>query len=105
VGLPTGFTEVRNTCCEVGRDGIGLCMPGKGVCPNRRTNLFWDDHHLTEAANVIIADKCFKDSNFCRPKGIRGVTFSGQTHRPAFSYFLFVVIIAGNFCFHQILGF
>ena len=99
LGLYAGFTDSRNPCCKVGRDALGLCIPNEDSCANAETNLFWDDHHLTEATYKIIAEKCFKGSDLCTPKSIQEAISSGQTHRPGSFHLLFVAITAGYFLF------
>ncbi|KAF3439106.1 hypothetical protein FNV43_RR17381 [Rhamnella rubrinervis] len=92
-----GFSRIRVACCLVGHDGTGRCIQDENPCPNRNTSLFWDDYHLTEAANSVIAAKCFHGSGVCTPN-IYTTLSSGQPGRrnPCFIYLLlFAVMIAG----------
>lgn len=33
---------MRNPCCAVGRDALGLRIPNEGTCAMREANLLWD---------------------------------------------------------------
>ncbi|PIN19028.1 Triacylglycerol lipase [Handroanthus impetiginosus] len=56
-----GFRDSTNACCEVNKTsegGIGtFCKRGGSVCTNRREYVYFDGLHLTEAVQVIIANK------------------------------------------------
>ncbi|KAK6939791.1 GDSL lipase/esterase [Dillenia turbinata] len=53
-----GFGDARNPCCEVRGRGI-LCKVGGAVCRDRSAFVFFDGAHVTEAVNVVLADKAF----------------------------------------------
>ncbi|KAG6495044.1 hypothetical protein ZIOFF_042835 [Zingiber officinale] len=53
-----GFVQVRKACCGTGTlETSLLCNAASlGTCSNATEYMFWDSFHLTEAANVILAD-------------------------------------------------
>ncbi|XP_074583835.1 GDSL esterase/lipase At5g03810-like [Curcuma longa] len=53
-----GFMEARKACCGTGTlETSLLCNAASlGTCSNATEYMFWDSFHLTEAANVILAD-------------------------------------------------
>ncbi|KAJ0265446.1 GDSL esterase/lipase [Hirschfeldia incana] len=53
-----GFTETGKSCCTV-ESGEELCAANKPVCEFRRTYVYWDKVHSTEAANKIVANSAF----------------------------------------------
>ena len=59
----TGFAEPSTPCCEVsspseGGNGI-LCKREGQVCEDRKSHVFFDGLHPTEAVNVHIANKAY----------------------------------------------
>ena len=66
----TGLEETAEPCCEIGKDGSGLCVPGMTACEKRNTTLFWDQAHISQAGSEIIAMKVFNGSGFTTPANI-----------------------------------
>ncbi|KAL3534584.1 hypothetical protein ACH5RR_003045 [Cinchona calisaya] len=58
-----GFKDAKNACCKVPsieEGGTGpLCKRGGSICSNRKTNVFFDGLHPTEAVNFVIANKAY----------------------------------------------
>ncbi|KAG9456912.1 hypothetical protein H6P81_001420 [Aristolochia fimbriata] len=55
-----GFKVLDKGCCGVGKNnGQITCLPLQLPCENRDEYLFWDAFHLTEAANIILAEKAY----------------------------------------------
>ncbi|CAD5180475.1 unnamed protein product [Musa acuminata subsp. malaccensis] len=55
-----GFSISNQACCGNGRHGGQLsCLPLQKPCTTRDQYIFWDSFHPTQAANAIIADKCY----------------------------------------------
>ncbi|XP_068648656.1 GDSL esterase/lipase At1g33811 [Aristolochia californica] len=60
-----GFKVFDKGCCGVGRNnGQITCLPLQLPCENRDEYLFWDAFHLTEAANIVLAEKAYS-SKLC----------------------------------------
>ncbi|KAG0568701.1 hypothetical protein M758_6G036300 [Ceratodon purpureus] len=60
-----GFTTKDQACCgmPVGLyHGLTPCFPGVPFCKNRKSHLFWDSFHPTDAANAIISRRFFSGS-------------------------------------------
>ena len=54
-----GFAEARKGCCQTGKTGPAsiLCDPKSiGTCRNASEYVFWDNIHLSQAANQILAE-------------------------------------------------
>ncbi|KAK6115498.1 hypothetical protein DH2020_007767 [Rehmannia glutinosa] len=59
-----GFEVVDKGCCGVGRNnGQITCLPLETPCDNRRSYLFWDAFHPTEAANILLAKKAYTSNS------------------------------------------
>ncbi|KAJ4965297.1 hypothetical protein NE237_017146 [Protea cynaroides] len=63
---PRGFNDTTNACCEVsqikeGGNGI-LCKRGGNTCGDRKSHVFFDGLHPTEAVNVMIANIAYASS-------------------------------------------
>ncbi|KAI3469074.1 hypothetical protein Pfo_025737 [Paulownia fortunei] len=72
-----GFENSDGPCCG-GYVPPFFCYKGKdantssALCDDRKTYVFWDAYHPTEAANLIIADKLLNgDKTNCSPMNIR----------------------------------
>ncbi|KAL3690520.1 hypothetical protein R1sor_016829 [Riccia sorocarpa] len=51
-----GFTNVDTSCCGQGKYGADLpCIPTAPYCADRDAYVFWDRHHPTDKANLLIA--------------------------------------------------
>ncbi|XP_060974637.1 GDSL esterase/lipase At1g29670-like [Cannabis sativa] len=48
---------INKSCCPL--NGLGLCNTAASPCPDRKTYLFWDSFHLTEAASVLIVKRYY----------------------------------------------
>ena len=102
MGFYAGFIETRKPCCRVRDDIAGLCLEHAAPCEDRNTTLFWDDSHLTEAANKIIVDRCFSGSDVCKPNIQTILTSAGQAHmRPCLVHLLFLLMISAIFLLSQ----
>ncbi|KAJ4960466.1 hypothetical protein NE237_020376 [Protea cynaroides] len=64
-----GFTIPNEACCGNGRYGGAVsCLPLQKPCLNRSQYIFWDSFHPTQAANKIIATRCYaKSATDCHP--------------------------------------
>jgi hypothetical protein len=92
-----------------------LCVPGKLPCDERHSYLFWDQFHLTEAANKIVASKCLNESSICTPLESmepEGQAASGQPPIfTAFSTLVLAIMISISyfvanfsiFCYHPLI--
>ncbi|KAM0943094.1 putative triacylglycerol lipase [Dioscorea sansibarensis] len=58
-----GFTVKNQACCGNGRYGGELsCLPLQVPCAARNQYIFWDSFHPSQAANAIIAARCYSPS-------------------------------------------
>ncbi|MQM22653.1 hypothetical protein Taro_055709 [Colocasia esculenta] len=58
-----GFKVANNACCGSGRyGGMMSCLPLQTPCNVRDQYIFWDSFHPTQAANAIIAGRCYSTS-------------------------------------------
>ncbi|KAH7674373.1 GDSL lipase/esterase protein [Dioscorea alata] len=58
-----GFTVKNQACCGSGRYGGELsCLPLQVPCAARNQYIFWDSFHPSQAANAIIAARCYSPS-------------------------------------------
>uniref|UniRef100_A0A1D1YV58 GDSL esterase/lipase 7 n=1 Tax=Anthurium amnicola TaxID=1678845 RepID=A0A1D1YV58_9ARAE len=58
-----GFTVANIACCGNGRYGGAVsCLPLQTPCSERDQYIFWDSFHPTQAANAIIAKRCYTSS-------------------------------------------
>ncbi|KAG0473698.1 hypothetical protein HPP92_015047 [Vanilla planifolia] len=64
-----GFTENNMACCGNGKYGGELsCLPLQKPCLQRDQFIFWDSYHPTQAANKIVAERCYLPSaTDCQP--------------------------------------
>ncbi|KAK8941261.1 GDSL esterase/lipase 7 [Platanthera zijinensis] len=64
-----GFRERNQACCGNGRYGGQLsCLPLQTPCLRRDQFIFWDSFHPTQAANKIVAERCYTPSGTdCHP--------------------------------------
>ncbi|PKA59833.1 GDSL esterase/lipase 7 [Apostasia shenzhenica] len=64
-----GFEVSNQACCGNGRFGGELsCLPLQNPCLSRDQHIFWDSFHPTQAANKIIAERCYtKEATDCHP--------------------------------------
>jgi len=61
--LFSGFTVNNQACCGNGRYGGAVsCLPLQRPCATRDQFIFWDSFHPTQAANEIIAERCYGPS-------------------------------------------
>ncbi|WOL08816.1 GDSL esterase/lipase [Canna indica] len=58
-----GFKIAHTSCCNVDTTVGGLCLPNSRLCGDRKDYVFWDAYHPTDAANEVIADTLFADSD------------------------------------------
>ncbi|XP_020082135.1 GDSL esterase/lipase 7 isoform X1 [Ananas comosus] len=59
-----GFTKNNQACCGNGRFGGAVsCLPLQTPCSDRDRYIFWDSFHPTQAANAVIARKCYSPSS------------------------------------------
>ncbi|KAK1317617.1 GDSL esterase/lipase 7 [Acorus calamus] len=67
-----GFRVTDRACCGSGRFGGDVtCLPLQPPCASREQYLFWDSFHPTQAANAIIADRCYSPgAPDCKPISI-----------------------------------
>lgn len=57
-----GFKFALMACCGAGRyNGQVLCLPIFKPCPDRQDHIWWDEFHLTEAANKLVAESIFQN--------------------------------------------
>ncbi|XP_058227438.1 GDSL esterase/lipase 7-like [Rhododendron vialii] len=68
--LHHGFSDARQACCASGVDGSGDCKPGIVPCQSRKSHVFWDRVHPTEAIYERIASECFNGKGLCTPMNI-----------------------------------
>ncbi|KAF7136414.1 hypothetical protein RHSIM_Rhsim08G0177000 [Rhododendron simsii] len=68
--LHHGFSDARQACCASGVDGSGDCKPGTVPCQSRKSHVFWDRVHPTEAIYERIASECFNGKGLCTPMNI-----------------------------------
>ncbi|WCJ32947.1 GDSL esterase/lipase At5g55050 [Euphorbia peplus] len=68
-----GFTEVKSACCGLGKLRAEFaCTPISKFCSDRKSHVFWDLYHPTEAASRIIVDNLFDGpSHFSTPFNLR----------------------------------
>ncbi|KAL8110771.1 hypothetical protein AgCh_026495 [Apium graveolens] len=68
-----GLSVVNRGCCGSGRNqGQLTCMPFQPPCFNRKSHLFWDAYHTTEAANYVIAQRAYSGPpSDCFPMNIQ----------------------------------
>jgi phospholipase/lecithinase/hemolysin len=53
----TGFTDIKEACCGLGRLNADVpCLPTSSYCTNRQNHVFWDLIHTTEAVASIFVD-------------------------------------------------
>ncbi|XP_020590648.1 GDSL esterase/lipase 7 isoform X4 [Phalaenopsis equestris] len=64
-----GFIEKNQACCGSGKYGGQLsCLPLQVPCSQRDGFIFWDSFHPTQAANKIVAERCYSPSaTDCQP--------------------------------------
>lgn len=68
-----------------------MCVPETNPCEERKSTLFWDKFHLTEAAYNIVAYKCLNESSICtsletlEPEGRAVSGQPGRSSKPIFS--------------------
>ncbi|PON92158.1 SGNH hydrolase-type esterase domain containing protein [Trema orientale] len=96
-----GFLETKRPCCLVKDDSSGLCAPNDNPCRDRNTTLFWDDFHLTEAANRLIVERCFSGSGVCEPNLRTSLSSKQPRLRPCSVQLLFLLTISGLFLLSQ----
>ncbi|KAK7842781.1 gdsl esterase/lipase [Quercus suber] len=65
VANPTryGLKDSLNPCCSVSQSG--LCVPNQAPCQDRKSQVFFDAIHPTEAVYSIIASQCFNGTALC----------------------------------------
>ncbi|KAK4568892.1 hypothetical protein RGQ29_004349 [Quercus rubra] len=65
VANPTryGLKDSLNPCCSVSQSG--LCVPNQAPCQDRKSQVFFDAIHPTEAVYSIIANQCFNGTGLC----------------------------------------
>ncbi|KAI8543762.1 hypothetical protein RHMOL_Rhmol08G0243300 [Rhododendron molle] len=68
--LHHGFSDARRARCASGVDGSGDCKPGTVPCQSRKSHVFWDRVHPTEAIYERIASECFNGKGLCTPMNI-----------------------------------
>ncbi|XP_051124058.1 GDSL esterase/lipase At1g29670-like [Andrographis paniculata] len=56
-----GFRNVHTSCCNISAFGFG-CERGGPVCTNRNEYVYFDENHVTEAVNRVIATKAFSSN-------------------------------------------
>ncbi|KAG8079398.1 hypothetical protein GUJ93_ZPchr0007g5037 [Zizania palustris] len=69
-----GFETASMACCGDGGsyDGIVPCGPASTMCDNRKSHVFWDPYHPSEAANVMLAKYIVDgDSKYISPINLR----------------------------------
>ncbi|XP_071726337.1 GDSL esterase/lipase At5g55050-like [Rutidosis leptorrhynchoides] len=55
-----GFMNIKEACCGIGNlNADAPCMPTSSCCPVRKTHIFWDLVHPTEAVVRIFSDIIF----------------------------------------------
>nr|XP_021842742.1 GDSL esterase/lipase At4g18970-like [Spinacia oleracea] len=58
-----GFSDVKNSCCEVSvKNGGGLCKRDGNVCNNRSKYVYFDGLHPTEALYGIVATRAYSSN-------------------------------------------
>ncbi|PON80819.1 SGNH hydrolase-type esterase domain containing protein [Parasponia andersonii] len=92
-----GFLETKRPCCLVKVDSSGLCAPNDNPCRARNTTLFWDDSHLTEAANRLIVERCFSGSGVFEPNLRTSLSSKQPRLRPRSVHLLFLLTISRLF--------
>ncbi|KAH7866387.1 hypothetical protein Vadar_019723 [Vaccinium darrowii] len=68
--LHHGFTDSSHPCCASKIDATRDCKPGTVPCQNRRSYVFWDKVHPTEAIYKQIASECFNGQGLCSPMNV-----------------------------------
>ncbi|XP_051136080.1 GDSL esterase/lipase At1g71691-like [Andrographis paniculata] len=68
-----GFLVKDESCCKTGslRGGKVLCSPESKPCENRGEYLFWDEAHVTEAANGVLVAEIYNNSAYSFPLTIQ----------------------------------
>ncbi|CAI9295266.1 unnamed protein product [Lactuca saligna] len=58
-----GFTEIKKACCGFGNLNADVpCIPLSSYCLNRRSHVFWDLYHPTEAVSSMFTDILYSGS-------------------------------------------
>lgn len=58
-----GFTEIKKACCGLGKLNADVpCIPLSSYCLNRRSHVFWDLYHPTEAVSSMFTDILYSGS-------------------------------------------
>uniref|UniRef100_A0A0D9X2P4 GDSL esterase/lipase n=1 Tax=Leersia perrieri TaxID=77586 RepID=A0A0D9X2P4_9ORYZ len=69
-----GFETASMACCGNGGsyDGMVPCGPASSMCSNRKSHVFWDPYHPSEAANLVMAKYIVDgDSKYISPMNLR----------------------------------
>ncbi|KAG8482944.1 hypothetical protein CXB51_021892 [Gossypium anomalum] len=63
-----GFKDVNTSCC-IDKNGtrIQVCAPNIDPCEDRKTRVFFDPFHPSEAMHFLWARRFLKDSSICSP--------------------------------------
>ncbi|KAF2924401.1 GDSL esterase/lipase At2g23540 [Oryza sativa Japonica Group] len=69
-----GFETASMACCGNGGtyDGMVPCGPASSMCGDRKSHVFWDPYHPSEAANLVMAKYIVDgDSKYISPMNLR----------------------------------
>lgn len=63
-----GFKDVNTSCC-IDKNGsrTQVCAPNIAPCEDRKTRVFFDPFHPSEAMHFLWARRFLKDSSVCSP--------------------------------------
>ncbi|KAL4303984.1 hypothetical protein GQ457_10G002820 [Hibiscus cannabinus] len=63
-----GFKDVNTSCCfDKNGKRIEVCAPNVAPCEDRKTRMFFDPFHPSEAMNFVLVRRFLKDSSVCSP--------------------------------------
>ncbi|MBA0857431.1 hypothetical protein Goshw_012392 [Gossypium schwendimanii] len=68
LNLMVRFKDVNSSCC-IDKNGtrIQVCAPNIDPCEDRKTRVFFDPFHPSEAMHFLWARRFLKDSSICSP--------------------------------------
>ncbi|MBA0858233.1 hypothetical protein Goshw_023240 [Gossypium schwendimanii] len=68
LNLMVRFKDVNTSCCIDNNDTkIQVCAPNIAPCKDRKTRVFFDPFHPSEAMHFLWARRFLKDSSVCSP--------------------------------------
>ncbi|KAJ7296081.1 hypothetical protein O6H91_15G080500 [Diphasiastrum complanatum] len=69
-----GFETGSTACCGAGRyGGLLMCIFPQMACSDASTHVWWDEFHLTDKANLLVANSLWSDSDqtICSPMNLQ----------------------------------